>query len=332
MLTRAVRGLIAATRALPPAAKAAAGGGLALVLAATLIAVTGDHRSGATAPGDVGAGSEQARGTSGAAEAHASDLLAPGAEDEARIEQDLAARAESLLSRVVGEGRVEVRVRAELDRSLREETRERYDPDGQVERVEERAPAAAGAGSERVEYDVGKQVTRTVTAAGAIARLHVAVLVDGKLPSGGLPPAQLSPWSPSELAQLETLARQAVGFSAERGDVLTLTSVPFETRGSWMGAGPLSALGSEAARTLLLLAAVITAAAVALRTIRRAPAMAGLPMPAAELEALLLHAARRDDASATLQPGVQVRDVRGSAQKARASDAAAATIRAWLEE
>ena len=264
-------------------------------------------------------------GAARASDTPAAEPVVADPELAARLERDLAARAESLLSRIAGAGRVEVRVHAELDRSRREETHERFDPDGQVERSEERTTAAAGAATERVEYDVGRKVVRTVTPPGAIERLHVAVLVDRKPGEGGDGSA---PWSPDELSQIETLAKQAVGFSAERGDTLTFASVPFETPGP----GPLAVLGGDAVRALALLAGVLGLAVLALRALRRAPAIAGLPMAVSDLEALLLRAGDAGDAAS-------VADARAGGEAALridlatgAGDAGAAAVRAWLEE
>lgn len=308
-------------RALSPAGKAVAGGLLALV-AVGIVAVAAARRGGLAGPpaGAVGAGPEAAAAR--ASDAPAGEPEAADPERAARLERDLAARAESLLSRIAGAGRVEVRVHAELDRSRREETLERFDPEGQVERSEERTTAAAGAATERVEYDVGRKVMRTVTPPGAIERLHVAVLVDRKPGGDG---AGSAPWSPDELSQIETLAKQAVGFSAERGDTLTVASVPFETPAP----GPLAVLGGDAATALALVAALLALAFFALRTARRAPAIAGLPMPVSELEALLLRAGAADETPSAA-------DAHAGGEAALridlAGDAGAAAVRAWLEE
>jgi flagellar M-ring protein FliF len=273
------------------------------------------------------------------------DLAAVPAHDldrEARFEQALAARTESLLALTAGAGRVAVRVRAELDWSRREETRERYDPDGQVERSEDRTTepasggrsgATTGRSSERVEYDVGKQVTRAITPAGAVKRLHVAVLVDGKPDAGDRAGSGYTPWSAPELAQLESLAKQAVGFSAERGDELTLTSAPFQADATL---GPETvALLAEGLRAVALLAGLAVLAFVALRALGDGPAVAGLPMSAAELEAALLGAsglpgvATMPRGSGSLPLAEEIaRAVRPAADR----DAGAAALRAWLSE
>ena len=195
----------------------------------------------------------------------------------------------------MGAGRVAVSVHAELDWSRRDETRESFDPDGQVERSEERTTEAAtaahapGRSTERVEYEVGKQVTREVSPAGKVKRLTVAVLVDGKPSTAPAEQGEFMPWSALELQQLEALAKQAVGFSAERGDALTLTNAPFrEGKESPRFRPELISLVADALRYVALLVGLLLLAQLAVRALGDPEAALALPMSAAELEAVLL--------------------------------------------
>lgn len=189
---------------------------------------------------------------------------APGGANahQASLERELSERVETLLARTVGPGRVIARVRAELDWTQTETTEERFDPDGQVARSEQLTkeestdgesggiPGLPGDGfapidgtsstrtAETINYEISKSVSRVVHPVGSVKRLHVAVLIDGK-PAAPAAPADgadestdapgFVPWSSEELQQFEQLARQAVGFDPERGDVITLTSAPFRT-------------------------------------------------------------------------------------------------------
>lgn len=94
------------------------------------------------------------------------------------------------------------------------------------------AAAAAGAASKRdavTNYEVDKTVKVVRNASGTVRRLSAAVVVnhasvtgpDGK-PSG-------KPLSAEQMAQIEALAREAVGFSKERGDSLNVVNAPFRT-------------------------------------------------------------------------------------------------------
>ncbi len=318
--------LIGGARALSPARKAfgLAAGAAAVAFVAWLI--LGASRG--TAPGPAGPTAPGLPPVSSAGDGF------EGREQEARLERELAAQAESLLARTTGEGRVAVRVRAELDASRREETRERFDPGGQVERAEERTsgPAArggagaAGTTTERVEYDVGKEVTRVVTPAGAIRRLHVAVLVDSA------PVPGLVPWSAAELAQLEVLAKQAVGFSGERGDELSVTTAPFRASGGLAPGWALPGLGGGVAAYAALLAGLGVLILLALRSSARASSRIGLPMSVAELEAALLGSELDVQEPALVAPGAPAGEGASTALPAGMSDAGAAALRSWLKE
>lgn len=284
---------------------------------------------------------------SGVETAPLGDVAAPAAtslrERELALDSDLAERAQSILARIAGQGRVVVRVRSELDPSEREETRERFDPEDQIERSEERTIGSAGQGEgraregtrERVEYEVGKQVTRAVTPPGALRRLHVAVLVDGRPGASGEPPDEFAPWSASELAQLEALAKQAVGFSGERGDTFTLTSAPLESgrpQGLRLGRVVVS---PDVLRFAAFVALAGVLVLLGLRSLGEPPILVDLPMSADELEAELR---RRAGLPAELAPqaGVARSPLAGRAARdtgsGEAGDAGAAALRAWLRQ
>jgi flagellar M-ring protein FliF len=258
---------------------------------------------------------------------------------EAALDRDLGSRAQSLLERTVGTGRVAVSVRAELDWNQRDETRESFNPDGQVERSETRTTEPAGANhvsgrsTERVEYEVGKQVTREVSPAGNVKRLSVAVLVDGKPSADGKHPGDFVPWSEPELQQLEALAKQAVGFSAERGDALTLTNAPFRTGEEVRHLSPeLLSLAADTLRYAALLVGLLFLAQLAFRALGDPEAVLALPMSAAELEAALLTggALGSGNAGRASSAGGSSRSVAQTTEME--PDAGAATLRAWLNE
>ncbi len=176
---------------------------------------------------------------------------------QARLEGELASRIESILEPTVGAGRVVARVTAQLDWTQTELTEERFDPDSQVARSEEVSQessaegvdlaggvagaaandpdqAAAGAGgpgsqstriSETINYEISKVTSRTVTPVGTVRQLDVAVLVDGLPTEDG----SFAPWPPEKLESFEELAKRAVGFSAERGDLITVSNAAFQT-------------------------------------------------------------------------------------------------------
>lgn len=96
---------------------------------------------------------------------------------------------------------------------------------------------------ERTNYEVSQTTREIVRVPGAIKRMSVAVLLDAVLQTDPVTGAEN--WvarSDEELASLKELVASAVGFSADRGDSITLKSMQFEA---------LPDLGTEARTSLL---------------------------------------------------------------------------------
>lgn len=75
-----------------------------------------------------------------------------------------------------------------------------------------------------INYEVDKTVRHTKGVPGTIRRLSVAVVVNHKKDPGKPKP---TPLTPAELKQVTDLAREAIGFSAQRGDTLNVANAPF---------------------------------------------------------------------------------------------------------
>ena len=91
------------------------------------------------------------------------------------------------------------------------------------------APRAAGPGGNSrrdvtTNYEVDRSIRHTQQGAGGIKRLSVAVVVNDRRSTGAGKRAALTA---AELEQIRNLARQAMGFSAERGDSLNVVNSPF---------------------------------------------------------------------------------------------------------
>src|SRR5690606_29792535 len=95
---------------------------------------------------------------------------------------------------------------------------------------------AAGPGSRSAvrNYEIDRTLTHTRQAPGRIRRVTAAVLVDNIAPAqaaaeGGAnaAPAPGRALSEAELARIETLVQQAIGFDANRGDVVSVVNAPF---------------------------------------------------------------------------------------------------------
>lgn len=81
--------------------------------------------------------------------------------------------------------------------------------------------------NETRNYNVDKDIRHTQYASGAVDKLNVAVLLDEKTVTDKDGKTKSEPMSDAELARIKDLVSQAVGLDAQRGDKLTLASIPF---------------------------------------------------------------------------------------------------------
>lgn len=194
--------------------------------------------------------------------ARAGEAVGPSAaaqsNDEVRRTSELriARAVEEMLERSLGPGRVRAEATIEFDYEQIRETQERYDPDQQVVRssqsvsnnsktteqaasvsVQNNLPNAdAGATpsgtqeqrqEETTNYEIAKTVRTIVRDQPKIARLSLAVMVDG-VTAKGLDGAPI--WTertPEELERILRLVRGAVGYDEKRGDKVDVVSLRF---------------------------------------------------------------------------------------------------------
>ncbi len=173
------------------------------------------------------------------------------------IEKDLQDRVIRLLEPVVGPPGAAVQASVDMDFKKGEETREVYDPEGQVVRSEEKtteisqALTAQGvpgvtsnvqgrqirrAGtsqgglrrqSEVVNYEISRSMSRIVYPSGQIKRVSLSVIVDGTyVKDEKTGKERFVPRSQAELAKYEELIKAAIGFNEQRGDVVRVVSLP----------------------------------------------------------------------------------------------------------
>ncbi|MDX7990820.1 flagellar basal-body MS-ring/collar protein FliF [Xenorhabdus littoralis] len=79
---------------------------------------------------------------------------------------------------------------------------------------------------ETTNYEVDRTIRHTQLQAGAVDRLSVAVVVNYATVQGENGP-ETKALTPEQLAQIEALTREAMGFSANRGDSLNVVNTPF---------------------------------------------------------------------------------------------------------
>lgn len=76
-------------------------------------------------------------------------------------------------------------------------------------------------------YELDRTVSHVTDPAGKVARLTVAVVVDNKTVPDKDGKTKSVPFTPEELQRLTELTKNAVGFSAERGDSVSVINEPF---------------------------------------------------------------------------------------------------------
>ncbi|ORJ63526.1 flagellar basal-body MS-ring/collar protein FliF [Geothermobacter hydrogeniphilus] len=175
---------------------------------------------------------------------------------QASIEQRLERRAQSLLDRALGAGNSLVQVTASIDFSKHERLEEIYDPQKTAvvsEHVTEEKGASETTGGvagvqgtldgappvtsttpssrtdEITNYEVSKIVNKLVEPVGKLKSLSVAVLVADRRVTGADGETSFEPRDAKELAAIEKMVRSALGINQDRGDVISVTSMPFET-------------------------------------------------------------------------------------------------------
>ncbi|MBN8185119.1 flagellar M-ring protein FliF [Salipiger thiooxidans] len=91
---------------------------------------------------------------------------------------------------------------------------------------------------ERVNFEVSETMREVTRVPGAIKRLTVAVLVNGTYDTAADGTQLFVPLPDNELTALRDLVASAVGFEEQRGDEITIRSLPFE-RPEGLGTGPI---------------------------------------------------------------------------------------------
>lgn len=188
-------------------------------------------------------------------------------ETQRTYEKNVEERIQSLLDPIVGGGKSVARVTASFDFKQVERVEEKFDPESIAVRSEQRteekgssttnsvgvpgvqtnlgrttpgAGATSGGGSkndETLNYEVSRSTAKIIEPVGALSKISIAVLVDGKyeapaaVKEGQVAKAKYLPRSPEELQKIETLVKSAVGFNLERGDQMSVQNIPFQDTG-----------------------------------------------------------------------------------------------------
>ena len=181
-----------------------------------------------------------------------------------KMEADLEERIHTILSKVVGQSKVVTRVDVTLGSQVQDMREEIYDPEkvairsqqseeesmdgartqptgipGTQSNLPNTESGANVAGFKQdvkreiktSNFEVSKTVKNTRQLASQIEKISVAVLVDGiwveKTKEDGSIEKEWKAREPADLQRYEELIKNAIGFSASRGDVVKVESLPF---------------------------------------------------------------------------------------------------------
>lgn len=195
---------------------------------------------------------------------NAQDQLVENAEEiRLGMETRLVRVLEEMLERTLGPGRVRAEVSVEMDLSRATTTEDVYDPEGQVVRsqvtvteneqssegepppvtVEQnlpdpqvnaantRAQSKSNRTQETINYEITRRTKNVVREIGEVRRITAAVLVDGVYEevkaADGTVSKVYRDRSPEELAKLDELVKNAIGYDRSRDDQVKVVSLRF---------------------------------------------------------------------------------------------------------
>lgn len=183
------------------------------------------------------------------------------------VEKKIISRIQALLDPIIGSDRFRAEVAAQVDFNQVEQAEEMFNPDlpavrseqtvdeqrigggiggipgaltnqppGNAEAPENAAPGGGGDAAQPSNsrsqatrnFELDRTMSYTKHQVGKVRRLSVAVVIDDRLTTDPATGEQkYETWSDNELERLAILVRDAVGFSAARGDSVNLINTPF---------------------------------------------------------------------------------------------------------
>ena len=197
----------------------------------------------------------------------ASPLLSrrgPGGRTSFDSDEELAAAAVRAIEPVVGAEHVRASVHVDYDLSTSEDTSETFDPKSTAALTQQKSEEQAGGGgpagvpgtasnvpgsgtsnaaivpaienqsskSESTTFAVSKNVRHVMQPAGRVRRITAAVLVDDVVETkqeAGKTTSTRRKRTPEEMTAIEKLARAAIGVDDQRGDLLAIENLSFQT-------------------------------------------------------------------------------------------------------
>ncbi|MDX8412849.1 MAG: flagellar basal-body MS-ring/collar protein FliF [Mariprofundales bacterium] len=183
---------------------------------------------------------------------------------QATLEGRMEHRITSMLEQIVGSGQAVVRVNADIDRKFVEQNSTSFNPDEQVIRSqhsvdESRNSSESGAigvpgiasntpgnnnatsgengssggpteaakrGENTINYEISSVTEHRVIPFGTINKVSVAAIVGGTVTKDKEGNETFTPLNAAKLSSLRTLINSAIGFDEDRGDLVTIQSMP----------------------------------------------------------------------------------------------------------
>jgi flagellar M-ring protein FliF len=182
-----------------------------------------------------------------------------------QLEQDFSDRIVMILEPILGAGSVRAQVNADMDFTRVERTSEVYAPDtvvrseqlseevantpvdggvpgelvneapvdpalqqqqGEEQQVAQQPPARTSTSTTR-NYEMDKTISHIQETPGSVRRLSVAVLLDYAENVGDDGQVTRAPLEQAQLDEIRTLVSEAIGFTADRGDTLSIMNAEF---------------------------------------------------------------------------------------------------------
>ena len=156
-------------------------------------------------------------------------------------------------------------------------------PDGDVGGDPSDSTRSSTQSRERQNFEVSETRRERIVQPGQVRRISVAVMVDGIVAPGADGTETWEPRPPEEMETLRQLVQSAIGFDAERGDTVTISSLQFTLppeQGSLVeraGSGFLAANGARLAQLGVLGAIVLALIVFVLRPMTSRRPMLDLP-------------------------------------------------------
>ncbi|MEZ5399059.1 MAG: flagellar basal-body MS-ring/collar protein FliF [Bryobacteraceae bacterium] len=196
------------------------------------------------------------------------------------VEQDLLAKVNATLEPLMGPNRYRAAVSVDCDLSSGEQSEESFDPARSVMTTSQRSEDTGGAvtpsgvpgvpsnlprptsrpglngqnfarRTENIAYQSSRLIRRTTLPQGNIRRVSVSVLLDNVIRwegSGKDRKRIVEPPPPERLKATRDIVAGVVGFQADRGDLVVVESIPFETTLAWEPPQPPGEPGSQPGR------------------------------------------------------------------------------------